>query len=256
MRLHRQPLACLLLAGLLSTSTTRAAEPMIIPVYDQQRPPLVIIENSKFSGIYIDLFSEILTGAGIEFTFIPIPKQRARIMFERGEAMLSCCDNPAWRTRDDELKVQLFSDAMHYTHDLYVFPRGKVFDTEDLNALRTRHIVLVRGYGYRASEYFGTRFDLESESKILEFLSLGRADVAIINEDVLHNWMLAHPDTVVAGKCHDNASLHIRVHRQRSDLLEPINQSIKRLIKSGKREDILKKYLGPETDTKSPCRSG
>lgn len=212
----------------------------------------MIIENAHFSGIYIDLFREVLNGAGIQFTLIPIPKQRARIMFERGEAMLSCCDNPSWRMRDEELKVQLFSDALHDTHDLYVFPKGKAFDTKDL---RMRHIALVRGYGYRASEYFGTRFDLESESKVLEFLSLGRADVAIINENVLQNWMLTHPNSVVPGKCHDNASLHIRVHRQRSDLLEPINQSIKRMIESGKREEILRKYLGAEADTKSPCRS-
>lgn len=243
-----------LLTLLLGLNTfVYAEEPLVIPVYDLQRPPLVIIEDGRFSGIYMDLFHEVLTGAGIRFTFVPVPKQRARIMFERGETMLSCCDNPAWRTRDEEQKVQLFSDALHHTHDLFVFPPGKAFSTDDLSVLKDKNVALVRGYGYHASEFFGTRIDIDSETNMLEFLSLGRADVAIVNENILQLWLQTHPGKIVVGKCHDDASLHIRVHRQRADLLDPINQSIKRMIESGKREEILRKYLGAEAAKVSPC---
>lgn len=255
MRLLRHLNAPILISCLIygMALTAHAREPLDIPVFDQQRIPLVIIDNGYFSGIYMDMFREVLTSADIPHRFIPIPKQRARIMFERGETVLSCCDNPAWRTRDDELRTQLFSDAMHNTHDLFVFPPGKPFATDDLNVLKTRKVALVRGYGYRASEFFGTRIDIDSEANMLEFLRLGRADVAIVNENVLQHWLLTHPGAVEPGKCHDNASLHIRVHRKRADLLDPINQSIKRMIESGKREEILRKYLGGKATKASPC---
>lgn len=231
-----------------------AREALSVPVYDQSRPPLVLVENTHFSGIYLDLFLEILQGAGIEPTFVPVPKQRARIMFERGETLFSCCDNPAWRQRPEELAAQLFSEAFYWTNDLFIFPPGKSFPTDDITILTQKSVGVIRGYGYRSSELFGTRTDIDSEASLLQFLARGRADVGIVNAEIVQWWLAIYPGAIETGSCHDHASLHVRVHRSRADLLAPINRSIAALIQSGRRQEILNRYLPANSSLGKVCQ--
>ena len=108
------------------------AEKLVIPIYERHQPPLVLFKEHEFSGIYIDLFKEILLRAGIEPVFEATPKMRARILFEEGLSVLSCCDNPAWRERPKEQQVQMFSESFYTTRDIFVFPKGEKFPIDSL----------------------------------------------------------------------------------------------------------------------------
>jgi len=224
------------------------AEEFIIPIYDHHQPPLVLFNQGEASGIYIDLFREILIRANIESTFVVVPKKRARMMFEEGDSLISCCDNPAWRTRPKEQKVQLFSFAFYNTKDIFIFPKGKKFSIDDLSSLTTKSVAVIRGYGYRGSEWFGERNDFGGEYDLLKFISLGRADVGIVNHDVAKRWVLENGSKIELGSYHDIASLHVRVHRKRQNLLPNINQAISSIISDGTREEIIGRYLSSPTD--------
>lgn len=219
------------------------AERLLVPINDQSQPPLMLVENENYGGIYIELFREILETANIQYEFIKVPKVRARVMFENGEVVLSCCGNPDWRKGAKEREVQLFSKTIYHTRDVYVFPKGKRFDIPDVAALHNKMVALKRGYGYKKQREFGKTMRLRTQTDLIAFVARERADVGIVNEDIARHWMLTNGNQIEIGKAHDIADLMIRVHKKRGDLLPRINKAIEQVISSGKRDKIANKYL-------------
>lgn len=233
---------CSIFAFLLfSSSALQAKEEITVPIYDQERAPLALLNEGEASGIYPELFREILKGANLEPTLIPIPPMRRRIGFETQLYHLSCCANPAWRQRPREQEVQIFSKPFYWTKDIFVFPKDKKFSIDKLSSLSDKRVATVRGFDYRGAEHFGERIDFQNEITLMRALALGRAEVGIVNEDIYE--ASSQKNYLAKGPIHDEASLHIRIHRARLDLVEPINKSIEDLIRSGKRDQIVKKYL-------------
>lgn len=232
----------LLATGLLAAATAKAAE-MEIPFHNTTREPLVINKDGHLTGIYPDLFREIMRRAEIPVKLIPTPKLRVRRYFETGKSVLSCCDNPAWRRRPMELTVQLFSDPFYRTNDIFVFPADIAKPIKNLRELSGLQVATVRGYGYQGEEWFGERIDFADEKNILRAVSAKRIDIGIVNEDVVRYWSKTNPDSISSGGIHDSASLHIRVHRSRNDLLERINTAIGEIIADGTRDRIIAGYL-------------
>lgn len=242
MKRFRNGFICVTVFILCVVSYPLRAEKLTIPIYERHQPPLVLFRNNEFSGIYIDLFREVLSRSGIEPVFEATPKMRARIQFEEGIAVLSCCDNPAWRARPKEQQVQMFSESFYTTRDIFIFPQGKTFPIHSLAQLSDKKVAVIRGYGYQGSEWFGERIDIGSESELLLFVSLGRADVGIVNEDVARHWLKAQGKAIDFGEYHDVATLHIRVHRSRMELLLAINKAITEMITDGTRDKIIARY--------------
>jgi ABC-type amino acid transport substrate-binding protein len=239
---------CILL-GLSFFPFAQAAEEITVPIYDQERAPLSMQIDGEPRGIYTDLFREILRLADIQPTLVPIPPMRRRVGFETQLYEISCCANPAWRQRPREQEIQLFSQQFYWTKDVFVFPKGKSFTLNNLSLLADKRVAVVRGFDYRGSEHFGERINYNNEVTLIRALALGRADVGIVNEDILSaSPQRAHVDV---GPIHDEASLHIRIHRSREDLVDPINNAIERIIQNGKRDQIVKGYLNQEGSTRA-----
>lgn len=239
---------CFLL-GLFFVPSAQAAEEITVPIYDQERAPLSMQIDGVPRGIYTDLFREILIMADLQPTLVPIPPMRRRVGFETQLYEISCCANPAWRQRPREQEIQLFSQQFYWTKDVFVFPKGKSFTLNNLSLLADKRVGVVRGFDYRGSEHFGERINYNNEVTLIRALALGRADVGIVNEDILSaSPQLAHVDV---GPIHDEASLHIRIHRSREDLVGPINNAIEKIIQNGKRDQIVKDYLNQEGSTRA-----
>ncbi|MCP4596891.1 ABC transporter substrate-binding protein [Neptuniibacter sp.] len=224
----------------LSTHLT-AAEQITVPTYDQQRTPLSMLQEGKARGIYPDLFQAILKEAGLAPSLVPIPPLRRRVGFENGEFELSCCANPAWRKRPLEQAVQIFSKPFYWSKDIFIFPSGAEFKIDKLSDLTDKRVATIRGFDYRGAQYFGERINFHNEKALMRALALKRADVGIINQEIF----LSAPEKIQLsmGPVHDEASLHIRIHRKRLDLVEPINHAIEKIIQSGQRDKIIQRYL-------------
>lgn len=218
----------------------QAAEVVRVPIYDTERPPLVEMHDGKVRGIFPDMFARILKRAGLQTRFVPTPVMRKRVLFEQGEFLLACCANPSWRTRPMERRVQLFSKKFTVNRDVYVFQKSGVFDIRYKWDLQDKAVGVIRGFDYRGSEYFGERVDLNSEDAVLRAVLLGRVDVGIVNDHVFH--ASQYREMLVEGATQDTVSLHIRVHRDRSDLLPRINTAIDQFLAEGEHEKILKDY--------------
>lgn len=234
---------------LLLLSLSSVAEQIQVPIYDQPRPPLALFIEEQPRGIYPDLFREILIQARLEPILVPIPPMRRRIAFETNQYSLSCCANPAWRKRPAEQEVQIFSKPFYWTKDIFVFPKGRAFSIDKLSDLSDKRVATIRGYDYRGELYFGERHNYHNEQALLRSVSLKRVEVGIVNEDIFSaSKELSHLEK---GPVHDQASLHIRIHRKRIDLVEPINKAIEEIIRSGKRDQIVQRYLKYEKAEKS-----
>lgn len=234
----------LMLPVMALQAQTGAGEPLILPIYDNDKPPLAYKEKGEYRGIYIDLFKAVLDQAGIRYRFVPMPASRNQRMFEQGKIAMACCVNPAWYKEPQQQQMQFFSYPLFYTQDMFVFPAGKVFEINNLSALQDKRVALVRGYGYIGSENFAERIDLKNEHAVLSFIARGRADVAIINERIIDYWLARHPGAVVKGPVHDRATLHIQLHRNWRNLLEPLNQAITSLRESGEIDRALSQQHG------------
>jgi len=217
-----------------------AAEALPVPIYDTARPPLVEMRDGAVRGILPDMFAKILERAGLQARFVPTPVMRKRVLFEQGAFSLACCANPSWRNRPDERRVQLFSKKFAVNRDIYVFRKNGRFEIRYQWDLRDKSVGVRRGFDYRGSDYFGERVDLDSEDAILQAVLLGRVDVGIVNDHVFR--ASRYREKLIEGPTQDKVSLHIRVHRNRSDLLTRINAAIDQFLAEGGDEKILKEY--------------
>ncbi|MFC3093848.1 substrate-binding periplasmic protein [Alteromonas sediminis] len=236
---------CVVVCMCLHSPWLGASDTLPIPFYDNSRPPL-IISTDKYSGIYAELFTAVLKQADIDFELFPVPAMRKRIMFENGEMALSCCSNPAWRNRQKELQVQLFSLPIYESTDHYIFNSNQIFNIAAPSDLKTRVVGTVRGFTYPDSEWFGTDIKVQTEEKLLELLHLGRVEVAIVNKEVAEYYINKNGWALTIGPEHDKHALHIRVHKQHAALLPSINQAITQTIRSGRRDQIIKRHLHPD----------
>jgi len=139
-----------------------------------------------------------------------------------------------------ERRVQLFSKKFTVNRDIYVFRKSGVYDIRHKWDLQDKAVGVIRGFDYRGSEYFGERVDLNSEDAVLRAVLLGRVDVGIVNDHVFN--ASQYQEMLVEGPTQDTVSLHIRVHRDKSDLLPRINTAIDRFLAEGEHERILKDY--------------
>ena len=233
-----------ILASLLITFKLHAA-PYEINVPDETRMPMFLIEKNNYSGIYLDVFKKVLENAKIDYKFEPLPMQRRRKFFEEGKSYIDCCPSPNWRKSDAEAAVQLFSDPLFNSDDLYIFPKGKAFKVPNIDILGQKKVAIIRGYGYKGMAIFKDKaMQLNSEDELIGFIEKGRADVGIVNGFVLNYWLKTHPNTQLdVGEIHESTSLHIRIHKAKKELLPSINQAITKLKGSGEIDQILKKYM-------------
>lgn len=245
------PILALIIITLFNSVFPAVAEPLVVPFHDTTKAPLVINADGKLSGIYPDIFNEVMKRAGIDAKLVPTPKLRVRRYFETGQAVLSCCDNPAWRQRPLEQGVQLFSRPFYMTRDVFVFRAYNARPIEDLKDLADMTVAVVRGYGYQGEEWFGERTDFIDETAIMQAVAFGRTDVGIVNEDVALHWIAQNPGEIETGNLHDSASLHIRIHKDRADLLKPINRAIAEMIEDGTRDQIIGRYRLKTGQTKN-----
>lgn len=210
-----------------------------IPIYDHSREPLVIIKEGKYSGLFIEALELILDRAQVKFKFIPLPNERRRQGFIDEKYLISCCSNESWRTKNEEVKIQRFSDFFLESNDIFIFSDQKLLKVKDLSKLK---FALIKGYDYGGFENsIEKKYSLQTESTLLSFLSLGRAQVGIIDESIFDFYSSVN-SSLYKGRLFKSSKLKIRVNKKEMALLESINKAIKELKNDGAFNLIKEKY--------------
>ncbi|MCP4914711.1 MAG: amino acid ABC transporter substrate-binding protein [Oligoflexia bacterium] len=220
----------LLIILFIFNNTLYSREPIYdVAFYSYHKPPLVILDkDGKYNGgYYYDIATKVLNEAEIKFKLLPLPKNRARIVFANGEVKISCCDNPQWRQRPEEIKVQLFSKPIGKVSDVYVI--NKKIPLNEKN-IYNNHYALIRGYTYKSSEKFKKVSRLANEKDLLDFLNIGRANIIIINKRIANHFMrYSKYKNLKVYKTFSEDSIHIRVNKSLKHLLTRINKAIDKI---------------------------
>ena len=213
--------------------------PLTLHFYNEEKIPLVIFDQDKNSGLYFEIISKTLKEAGIKVKLKRLNKLRARSDFAKGRTIISCCDNPLWRTTKQEVQIQSFSDPMVKVDDVLVYHEDNIFELKDL---KDKRVVLVEGYSYKDEKTFKKKEYLKNELAILHYLRFKRGDIAIMNRLAAIYYIKKNNLPLVIGETFSKDDLHFRVNKDHPDLLNKINTAIKKLKNEKFYSQLLKKY--------------
>lgn len=175
----------------------------------------------------------ILQEAGIDPEYVVAPHERKRRLFVDGALLMDCCAAPIWRTRPDEVAIQIWSDTFYVTREQFVFARGRVVDVSTPEALARLRVAVVRGFDYLDQDKFGARIPGRDVADVLKLIEAGRADTGIISNVDFHMLVKDQPDRFVLGPVRVAAEQKVRLHVNAGGLVARINDAIARLKADG-----------------------
>jgi ABC-type amino acid transport substrate-binding protein len=186
------------------------------------------------------MWREILAETGVKAVFVNAPQARKRRMFASGRILLDCCAAPIWRTRDEEVAVQSWSDVFYTSREIWVFRKGETFPVataEDRGKLR---VAAVQGFDFHDQESFGIRVPGQDIDDTLRLLAAGRADAAILGALDYDVRIGANSTLFEQGPVRVEVGLSVRAHKNVVHLLPQINAAIARLRESGRIKEIIR----------------
>lgn len=174
-----------LLAFLFLACNTQAAQKVVLYVYHLKAP--YILDNNEQTGLYYDV-ANILNRfqTNVVFTTYFVPRKRLDKMVETGLLDgLVLGVNPIW-FKDAEQEKFLWSDTLFEDVDDFVSFKQKPFDYENQTSLIGKTLGGILGYRYYGVDELVeqgqlTRVNTNEEQHLLEMLTKGRLDVAIVS---------------------------------------------------------------------------
>lgn len=241
-------LLALILAN-LSVQACNANETILYSVTDVSWEPYWIIEQGSASGILAD-FMEVIGGkirADLQPSQ-PYPVKRAQMLFERGDIVIECCVNQAWRDAQDNHGASLWTETVLSTNEVAVFPAGKEFPVKQPSDLTGKQVATILGYGYVGDDLF-MRNDVLNNIAQLKLVAFERVEAAIFDIHELSYLLQTHPEAIklqskiTIGETISSSDLKIRIHSKYPELLPQINSEIRRMSKNGEISSIVKRYI-------------
>ena len=214
------------------------AETIKISLSFEGNPPYSFGEKDH-RGIYIDIFQEIFKHTPYQIEFVYLSSARIRSSFKAGKVDIDCCPIPSWRKNESE--ISRYSHQIFKSEDIYVFPRGKV---RNIDKISDETIVTINGYGYAFDTIF-TRYDVESELKLLKLIEHKRFSVGIADKIITVYFSKNHQLAIDIGEVHEHLLRPLRVHKSKAHIIPVINLAIDKVKSQGKIQAIIDKYTLP-----------
>ena len=212
-------------ASLVLLSSSASAEP--------------VTAGDGYSPLFRQMFAAVLEETSLETDVMTAPPERRRRLFALGRIVLDCCSIEAWRQREEEIAVQLFSVPFFTNRDRFVVRENSsivITGPEDLKNLR---VAVVHGFEYDLSSHFGVTVPGRGWDAMLQLIEKGRADIGIIGEVIFKERQMNDRRALKLVGVADEQDLSIRIHNSRPDLVPIINEAILNLRERGVFKDII-----------------
>lgn len=233
----------LILLLLVSIFDAQAKEKWILPIPDHVRPPFSYQTDQGYQGIFVDLMQEVAQRIDVVIEEKTYPIVRRRELFVRGDLVITCCVNPVWRDKPEEKAVQLFSDPIYNSREMFLFPPQKAFPIPTPEALQNKTVVTIKGFNYLGEEHFGARLDVRDPEQIVHMVARGRGDVGLLQYEVAKYHAAVQGVDIIIGPIHHAAPLHIRLHKSKAAHMVKINKAIAEMKANGIIKQIFEKYM-------------
>ncbi|MBY4679021.1 substrate-binding periplasmic protein [Marinobacterium arenosum] len=197
-------------------------------------------DAGEYRGIYPDTLRLVAADIGVELKFVPLSQARLLRHFEIGEIDLEAGVSAQPDENSPLGQVSLFSRPFGLVNEVIIYRPQLSFPVFILKDLSGQRVATVRGStvpGYLVRE------DFANEWQIAQRVHRGWNDIGLMKEALaLHYQRNAGLEYEISLPYASNP-VSFRLHRQRAELLEPMNASIERLAREGQLERLVCKYL-------------
>ncbi len=211
--------------------------------------PFFIASNNQFSGIGVDILTEIAHRTGDNVELEHLPNVRALIMFEKKEIDMIVIDSPLWNDQE-KLMDMTFSDEVMSVQEHIYFLKDEYIEVEVPEDLRGKVVNIFLGYTYPVFEEAFTKGivkkdEISSELSLIRMLVAKRC-AAIFMDSIAFDYNTSQlgykKDMFRKGMQLSHAKLKIKIRRDKASILPRINKAIAEMKKDGSIERIIKKY--------------
>ncbi len=217
-----------------------AQEPLRYDVVGKTNWAPYFTQNEEHPGIIVEVIEEVLSEANIPLQPIQSTKHATPNAIENGEVDVDVI-SPSW-FKDNQIPDDFVMSAR-------IIPIAEfiVYRAEDANkwpskkSLYDRHVGVVKGYKYHDEKNY-IRDEYASERDLLLALTKNKVDVAIVGELPFYYWANTLRINLKRGPLHSRGYLHIRLGKDNTKYLKPINKAIVTMQQSGEINRIFESY--------------
>jgi polar amino acid transport system substrate-binding protein len=211
--------------------------------------PFFMVSNNQFSGIGVDILTEVAHRTGDELSLQHLPNVRALSMFDNKEIDMIVIDSPLWNDQE-KLKNVVFSDEIMSVQEYIYFLKDEYIEVDTPEDLRGKVVNIFHGYSYPTfqkafNEGIVKKDEVGSELSLIRILVAKRCTAIFMDSIAFeHNASrLGYEKSLFKrGMQLSDTELRIKIRREKSSLLPRINKAIAEMKKDGSIDRIIKKY--------------
>lgn len=212
-------------------SASSAWYPYFIP--DPERP-----------GIVSELVKIVLKEAGISGQESELPPKRTVLALQNGELDFDIT-SPSWFPNNQIPAGFVISSGLLEVKEYVVTLPHNAHKYIRQTDLFKQQVGTVRGYNYHNDKMY-SRVDLSSEYMLVQALSKGRIEVAILGDLTAKYWAQQTGTEIEFGPINSRGDLHFRLRDEHAQLIPDINLAISKLKAQGDIVAIIARYLPPK----------
>lgn len=237
----------LLTFNLALTLSPLSAKEYQVLVYHGANPPYYYLHQDKETGLFVDIFSELASRTGHEFTFIPLSVARGSRFFDQGKVDIEPGINPLWR--QDAKVPGIYTISYAYSREIILGRAGACPKDAVPEDFYGALVGKVRGYHYGDFDFHvGSNrivaYENVSEKELLAQLAHQRLDYIMIG-DVTADFYIANQEAYQGFKeCYEISRLpvHMRLQPKLTQLQQTMDQALRQMVNDGTVKAIYAKY--------------
>ncbi len=211
--------------------------------------PFFMVENNQFTGIGLEILTEVVRRTGDTVTIKHLPTKRSIFMFDEKEIDMMLIDSPLWNDPEKAEGMVFSNEVMSLQEHIY-FLKENYIEVEKPTDLSGKTMYVMSGYYYPVFEDAFKRgivkkYEVDSESRLIKLLVYKRAD-AIFMDSIAFQYTiskLGYDKTLVKkGFQLSNTTLGIKIRRDKAHILPRFNKAIAEMKRDGTIDLIIKKY--------------
>ncbi len=211
--------------------------------------PFILLADTQFSGIGIDILREIVQRTGDSVEIKHYPNKRLRYMFENNRIDMLVLDSPFWNDPKSR-PTMVFTDEIMSVQEYIYFLDENYLEIKHATDMRGRTVGIIRGYYYPLFEkYFDekivNKYEVDSEDHLIRLLSNRRVD-AIFMDSMAFRYVIINSQYEMKdfkrGLQLSDTSLGIKIRREKASALPRFNAAIESMKRDGTIDRIIKKY--------------
>ncbi len=205
--------------------------------------------NNRYTGIGVDILSEVVKRTGDTLELKQIPTKRAVYMLKNSYLDILVLDSPLW-SESKEMVSFVFSDEVMSVKEYIYFLNDGYVNVKSPLDLKGKEISVLAGYYYPVFEQaFNSgmvkKREVVTEPSLLKILAQGRTN-AIFMDSIAFDYtilkMKYNKKLFRVGLQLSDSPLAFKISKNKSSILPRFNKAISSMKKDGYITRIIRKY--------------